>query len=290
MDPMTKARTYYRFAMGRTTALLALLACAASAAAQVSPAGDGLAPRAAPPAAASSFNAELAERGSTLFRSSCGFCHGAEGGGAAGPPLVRSPFFTETDAGKSLATFLKTGRPAAGMPPFAGYGDGDVAAIHSYVRASAANAPMRAPMDPASILVGNAAAGRAYFAGAGHCTNCHAATGDLRGVGSRYDPVTLQGRVINPRVVAVGRGGHVTPPAQVRVTLPGGKVIAGRLMQVNDFFVTLVDGAGVRRTIERDNDTPRVVVDDPADAHRQMMLGWSDRNMWDVTAYLASLK
>jgi mono/diheme cytochrome c family protein len=299
--PSELAGSRHRPALRRAAALLAMLACCASAAAalaasaasataQPPAAGDGMAARPATAPAAAPINAELADRGGTLFRSSCGFCHGAEGGGASGPALVRSPFFADPDSGKSLAAFLKTGKPAAGMPPFVGYADIDIAAIHAYVRASAAIAPLRAAMDPASILVGNAAAGRAYFEGAGHCTNCHAATGDLRGVGSRYDPVTLQGRLINPRVVAVGRGGHVTPPAQVRVTMPGGKVIAGRLVQVNDFFVTLVDAAGVRRTIGRDNDTPHVVIDDPVEAHRQMMLGWQDRNMWDVTAYLASLK
>jgi cytochrome c oxidase cbb3-type subunit 3 len=61
-------------------------------------------------------------------------------------------------------------------------------------------------------------------------------------------------------------------------------------VQVNDFFVTLVDGAGVRRTVARDNDTPKVEVNDPADAHRQQMLRWTDRDLHDVTAYLASLK
>jgi cytochrome c oxidase cbb3-type subunit 3 len=43
-------------------------------------------------------------------------------------------------------------------------------------------------------------------------------------------------------------------------------------------------------TIARDNDVPKVVVHDPAEAHRQMLLHWSDRDLWNVTAYLASLK
>jgi len=38
------------------------------------------------------------------------------------------------------------------------------------------------------ILVGNATQGASYFNGAGHCTQCHSATGDLAGIGSRSEP------------------------------------------------------------------------------------------------------
>ena len=67
-------------------------------------------------------------------------------------------------------------------------------------------------------------------------------------------------------------------------------MVHGRLVQVNAFFVTLVDGKGVRRTIERDNEVPKVEIDDPLEFHRRQMLKWTDQDMWNVTAYLASLK
>src|SRR5207247_6466137 len=54
-----------------------------------------------------------------------------------------------------------------------------------------------------NILTGDAKAGEAYFNGAGQCNTCHSPTGDLKGIGAKYDPVTLQGRVVMPR----GRGG-----------------------------------------------------------------------------------
>src|SRR4029079_14805363 len=102
----------------------------------------------------------------------------------------------------------------------------------------------------AAILGGCGPAGSAYFNGAGRCSTCHSPTGDFKGIGAKYNPVVLQGRMINPRVVGGGRGVTVPPPppAMVKVTLPGGKVFAGRLVPVSDFFVTLVDGNGVRRT------------------------------------------
>lgn len=146
------------------------------------------------------------------------------------------------------------------------------------------------PLDSAAILVGNAAEGRLFFDGEGECAKCHSATSDLKGIGSRFDAVVLQGRMLNPRVVGRDRTKPDAHPARVVVSMPGGKEIEGSLLQINDFFVTLTDEQGNRRTILRDNDTPRVAVHDPAEFHRQMLLKWTDKRMHDVAAYLASLK
>jgi len=102
----------------------------------------------------------------------------------------------------------------------------------------------------------------------------------------------LQGRMVNPRVVGGGRGVTVPPPPPptVKVTMSGGHVVAGRLVSVNDFFVTLIDGNGVRRTIDRDNDVPKVEISDPLEAHRQQMLVYTDQIMHDLVAYLVTLK
>jgi hypothetical protein len=50
---------------------------------------------------------------------------------------------------------------------------------------------------------------------------------------------------------------------------------------------------GTRKTITRDNDVPRVEVKDPAEAHKNMILQMDDpdnKNMHDITAYLATIK
>ena len=49
------------------------------------------------------------------------------------------------------------------------------------------------------IVVGDARAGEAYFNGAGRCSSCHSSTGDLKSVGAKYEPATLQGRLLLPR-------------------------------------------------------------------------------------------
>ena len=232
------------------------------------------------------------DRGRTLYSSGCAFCHGADARGAQGPDLARSLYVTNDEGGRVLGEFLKTGRPANGMPPFPTLAAGDLTDLSAFLKTRVAAAMSRPPMDPASIVVGNATAGAAYFNGAGRCSTCHSPSGDFKGIGAKYNPLVLQGRMINPRVVGGGRGVTVPPPppATVKVTLPGGSVVAGRLVTVNDFFVTLVDSSGVRRTIERDNDVPKVEISDPLEAHRQQMLVYTDQIMHDLVAYLVTLK
>ena len=232
------------------------------------------------------------ERGRTLYASGCAFCHGADARGAQGPDLARSLYVTNDEGGRVLGEFLKTGRPANGMPPFPTLAAGDLTDLSAFLKTRVNAAMSRPPMNPASIVVGDPAAGAAYFNGAGRCSTCHSPTGDLKGIGAKYNPVVLQGRMINPRVVGGGRGVAVPPPppATVKVTLPGGHVVAGRLVTVNDFFVTLVDGNGVRRTFDRDNDSPKVEISDPLEAHRQQMLVYTDEIMHNLIAYLVTLK
>jgi cytochrome c oxidase cbb3-type subunit III len=250
-------------------------------------AGDGVGPGAR-------FNPalerEAAERGTVLYRSSCGFCHGAEGRGAQGPDLTQSLLVHADSEGNALGQFLKTGKPDAGMPPFPNLRPAELAELSAFLRSKGLEP--RAVFDPASIVVGDATAGERFFNGAGQCNTCHSATGDLRGIGSRYSPLVIQGRTINPRAVGPGPGvaAKPLPAAKVTVTLDGNATVSGDLVQVNDFFVTLVDSAGVRRTIPRDNERPEVEIVDPLEAHRQRMLRWTDSDMWNITAYLVSLK
>jgi hypothetical protein len=66
-------------------------------------------------------------------------------------------------------------------------------------------------MEPASVVVGDAAAALPIST-ARPLLDLPLADGDLKGVGARYNPVVLQGRMVNPRVVGGGRGVAVPPP------------------------------------------------------------------------------
>jgi cytochrome c oxidase cbb3-type subunit 3 len=235
------------------------------------------------------------ERGATVYASSCGFCHGGDARGATGPDLTRSLYVLNDEDGTVLGDFLKVGRPETGMPPFPGLPAAQLADLAAFLRVRAADGRSRPAMNPASIVVGDPAAGEAYFNGAGGCRTCHSPLGDLKGVGGKYTPVILQGRMINPRVVTGGRRGAPPPkavPIPVKVTLAPGQVISGTLVSVDDFFVTLIDEAGDRRTIERPigSDTPKVEITDPLEAHRQLMLKYTDETMHNLVAYLVTLK
>jgi hypothetical protein len=147
------------------------------------------------------------------------------------------------------------------------------------------------------ILVGDPKAGQAYFNGAGRCSTCHSPAGDLKGVGSKYEPATLQGRLLMPR----GRPSSPSAPSgplymeptaiKVAVTLPSGESASGGLIRLTDFDVTLYDAtAGRIRSFLRNGDVPKVVLTDPLQAHMDQLPKWTDTDMHNMTAYLASLK
>jgi len=237
-----------------------------------------------------------AERGRPLFGSECGFCHGSNArGGANGPDLTRSVLVQEDDDGKQLAEFVRAGRPDRGMPKFdlADEKIADIAAfLHGEIRA-AANRNAYKILD---ILVGDPKAGEAFFAGAGGCARCHRPDGDLKGIGSKYEPAALQSRLLVPRGNA-GRGGPPQPAYRQKnavkavITLANGETVSGAVVRISDFEATIYDPATeTMRSFLRNGDQPRVVVIDPLQAHMDMLLKWSDADMHNVTAYLAGLK
>jgi mono/diheme cytochrome c family protein len=236
-------------------------------------------------------------RGRQMFSTTCGACHGADGrGGSEGATDLTRSAIAAGDAA-SLGTFLKAGRPERRMPPFP-LGDGEVADLSAYLRSIAVPAGRGGGRQNviAAVIVGDAASGARYFNGAGKCATCHSPAGDLKGIGARLSAATIQGRIVYPR-----DNGNYPPsfnsppnpseaPRTVVVTLPSGDTIAGALMWLTDFNVTLKDGSGVLRTITRNGDTPRVAVTDPLQYHLDHMRTLTDKNMHDLTAYLVTLK
>lgn len=227
------------------------------------------------------------ERGNQVYRPSCGFCHGLDARGAAGPDLARSLVVLNDAGGKELGAFLKGGRPDAGMPAFPALTTEQSADLAAFLHAKFAESRARRPMDVNAIVVGNAVDGAAFFNGEGKCRTCHNPDSDFKGIGAKYDPFVLQGRIINPRG---GRGGAPIKPSTVKVTLPSGETVTGRLIAVDDFSVALVDASGVRRTFTRDNEVPKVEISDPYQAHLDNFLKMTDKHMHDLTAYLVTLK
>ena len=251
------------------------------------------------------------ERGRTLFGINCTACHGADarGGQLNGPNLLRSQLVLLDQNGELIVPVVQNGRPERGMPPFPLPPD-DIKAIaeflHSLTAASRGQgAPPISEAPPLNILVGDAAAGQAFFAA--KCGSCHSATGDLQGIATRVpDPKTLQNVWVSGGGGG-GRGGRGgggrggggrsggggdpnIPAVTVTVTSPSGEKVEGRLLRIDDFIVALTQEDGTVRSFRRDGDVPKVEIHDPLEGHRALLAVYTDKDMHDVTAYLVTLK
>lgn len=249
-------------------------------------------------AGAGPLQAQDAARGRTAFTTYCAPCHGADGrGGAEGnTDLTRSPIAGANDGGKQLTAFLKTGRPERRMPAFS-LADTDVADLFAFLRTTGAGRGGGGRnMTINAVVVGDPKAGETYFNGAGRCSTCHSAIGDLKGIGSRLTPAVIQGRLVLPRGGGTYPASYNSPPdpkeaaRKVTVTQPSGEQMSGTLLFLTDFVVTLKDAAGVQHTFARNGDVPKVDVVDPLQFHLDHMRRLTDKDMHDLTAYLVTLK
>jgi cytochrome c oxidase cbb3-type subunit 3 len=227
-------------------------------------------------------------RGQQLFSVNCSFCHGQDArGGEGGPNLLRSQVVAHDQNGEAIAVVVQNGRPDLGMPKFdmTTQQIAEIAAyIHSFVVAG--YDPTREP--PTNIVVGNAQAGESFFNGAGRCSGCHSASGDLAGIGSKMEPKAIQDALVSG--IVRGRGGIPVPPTTVKVTLSSGKTVEGKLTHIDDYVVALADASGNHLSFARQGDIPKVQIQNPLQAHLDMLAKLTDDQMHDLTAYLVTLK
>lgn len=229
--------------------------------------------------------ADAVERGHKLFVQQCGSCHGANArGDDDGPDLVRSELVLDDEQGSLVGPVIRSGRPGNGMPAFS-FSDAQIQDLAAFLRERTQAAINRNAYTIQNVLTGDAKAGEAYFSGAGRCSTCHSAAGDLAGLGSRFQPVQLQTRFLYPRG---GRGGAPPKPSTVTVTPRTGRTVSGTLEFIDDFTVGLRDAEGYYRSFPRDS--VKVDVQDPLAAHAQLLRQYTEKSMHDVLAYLASLK
>ena len=230
------------------------------------------------------------DRGKALYGLNCSFCHGddARGGEQGGPNLIRSDSILRDQNGEALAPILQNGRGT--MPKFT-LSAAQTADIAAFIKSFGINSRDPGRRRPASIVVGDAKAGAAYFNS--KCGSCHAASGDMAGIGSRIsDPRTLQQTWLMPRLTG-GRGGQTgqvtnVPPVTVTVTSKGGSKVEGRLVRIDDFLVSLSDDSGAVRTFRLSE--AQAEVHDPLKPHRELLPVYTDKDIHDVTAYLVTLK
>ena len=278
------ARRRFR-SLGTVIAACAAILCAPQSAAQGPPRPDYPEHPPAPP--------EQVARGEQIFRSNCSFCHGSDArGGETGPNLVRDQVVLRDQRGELITPIVQNGIPAQGMPKFA-LSATDITDIAAWLHSQPLSD--RGAPSTLDILVGNAKEGEAYFNGAGRCTQCHSATGDLAGIGSRYEPKTIQNLIVSGgggrgRRRSAGAAGPKVPPTTVTVTLPSGQTTTGDLDHISAFVVALREPDGAYRSFARHDSIPKVVVTNPLQWHIDRLPQWRDADIHDLTAYLVTLK
>ena len=233
-------------------------------------------------------------RGNTLYGIHCRSCHGADlrGGEQGGINLLRSQLVLNDQNGELIFPVVRDGLNNPGLSPMPAVPISldEVKAIAEYIHSVAATAqrqggPPPGPPLTLNVLVGDAAAGKTYFAA--KCSTCHSATGDLNGIGGRIvDPMQLQ----NFWLAGGGaRGGNATP-VTATVSLQNGQKVEGQLNRIDDFIVILTMKDGSTQSFRRTGDIPNVEIRDPRAAHRNLLPEYTDKDIHDVTAYLVTVK
>jgi cytochrome c oxidase cbb3-type subunit 3 len=222
-----------------------------------------------------------AAAGKAIFQQNCSFCHGQDARGASGPDLIRSTLVNHDAGGDLIGQVVHNGRPDKGMPAFQ-LPDVQIQQIAAFLHLQAKLASTVASRVPSDypleqLLVGNAAVGQQYFNGAGQCTQCHSATGDLAHIGSKYKPLELQSRIVFP----------YGEKATASVTDSQGRSFSGELVYADEFYVTLLSN-GVRRTWARR--LVKVQIHDPLAGHVALLTKYTDKDIHNLFAYLESLQ
>lgn len=221
------------------------------------------------------------ERGGKDFATYCAGCHGPAGkGGPGAPDLIRSVLVLDDEKGILIAPVIREGRPDKGMPRL-GLSEPQISDLVAWLHAHTYAAGHRTTYEFQNVLTGNAQQGGVYFQK--NCAGCHSAEGDLAGIGKKYDPLSLQSRWLDPQ------SSH-NNKRSVTVLLPSGEKFTGTLDFINDFNVALRDDKGQYHSFTRNGDEPRVTITDPAQAHTDLLSKYSDADIHNVTAYLATLK
>jgi len=280
-----------------------IIACAAAMSARQAPAQVPARPTPATPAGRGERAPDYPERppappeqiarGQQLFKSNCSFCHGSDArGGETGPNLVRDQVVLADQHGELIAPVVQNGIPSR-MPKLT-LSATEIADIAAWLHGQPLSD--RGAPSTLDILVGNAKEGETYFNGAGHCTQCHSASGDLAAIGAKYDPKTIQNLIVS------GGGGRSfgrrsagpapakRPATSVTVTLPSGQAIAGDLDHISAFVVALREPDGTYKSFARHDSIPKVVVTNPLQWHIDMLPQWRDSDIHNLTAYLVTLK
>lgn len=226
---------------------------------------------------------EAVERGARIFSKQCASCHGAAAKGLnAQTDLIRSALVRDDEKGEEIGPVLRARHVGESL------NEAEIGDIVAWLHVQVFKAANRGTYEFLNILTGDAKKGEQFFQGAGKCSSCHSVTGDLAGMGEKYDPPVLQSLWLNP----LRRRGEAASKTTrtVTVTPASGPAISGTLVRIDEFNVTLRDSSGTERTFAIDNDVPKVEIHDPLQPHFDLYRRLTDADIHNITAYLATIK
>jgi cytochrome c oxidase cbb3-type subunit 3 len=227
-------------------------------------------------------DAAAAKKGEPLYVANCAACHGKTARGGQAPDLVRSVVVLHDEKDEEIGALIKSGRPQAGMPAFPGLAQEDIHNISQFLKMQVELSANRGTYSQTynslrSQTSGDPRKGQEFFDA--NCAACHSASGDLAKIGAKFpQAATLQSRFIWPS----SRG-----PERATVTAAG-QTITGTVLKLDDFDVALRDASGEYHYWPRDQ--VQVQVEDKLGGHRALLPKYSDADLHNVTAYLATLK
>src|SRR5262245_34703310 len=143
------------------------------------------------------------ERGRAVYvLNHCHFCHGVDltqaTMGAAN--LSQSPLVGADEDGNMIGPLIKAGLPnlQTAMPSYAELTADQIIDLARYVHFLRQQARFAELNRLVGTTAGDRTAGEAYFNGAANCRSCHSVTGNLAGIGRKYDIATLRARLLRP--------------------------------------------------------------------------------------------
>jgi putative heme-binding domain-containing protein len=220
------------------------------------------------------------EPGRKLWSANCAVCHGAEGKGGRGPDLT-SGKFRHGGTDDDFYWAIRNGIPGTEMPGFPISGVESMQLL-AYVRALG-----RSAMPPPAG--GDAARGRALFAGSGECARCHRVGGmgsrigpDLSDAGARMPPSALLAVLLRPGASVLSAQWYV------RAVTRDGRTIMGRRLNEDTYSVQLIDAQEKLVSLVKEELREYELIKKSPMPNYEGKL--TREQLGDLVAYLASLK
>jgi putative heme-binding domain-containing protein len=217
--------------------------------------------------------------GQQVWQNLCANCHGLDGALVPNVDLGHG-VFRQNYSDEQLVAIIQNGIPNTPMPPNPTMSVEQAQLVVDYLRSRA--------VDSSASLTGNPAAGRELYIDRGFCNFCHMVNGegeptgpDLSRIGDLRTAEELTQSLRAPNAV-------IQPNMrQYTVTTKDGAEITGRLMNQDTFTVQLMDYSGKLMSFNKEDLTEFGFAPSPMGA-----LGddWTDQEVADLVAYLASLR